>query len=113
MQRVAIVTGGIGGLGSAICRTLAQSGRTVIAADLDARAERIATFREEMADLGERVAFEPLNVADEQSCSDLVARVGGDEETQDRCESARELCRSNQRWFTNRPHSRHHPESGR
>ncbi len=74
-QRVAIVTGGIGGLGSAICRKLALSGRTVIAADLDARAERIAAFRDEMADLGERVAFEPLNVADEQSCTDLVARV--------------------------------------
>ena len=33
-QRVAIVTGGIGGLGSAICRKLAESGRIVIAADL-------------------------------------------------------------------------------
>lgn len=74
-QRVAIVTGGIGGLGSAICRKLAESGRTVIAADLGARADRIAEFSAEMADLGDRVQFEALNVADEQSCTDLVARV--------------------------------------
>ncbi|MBP9153625.1 MAG: acetoacetyl-CoA reductase [Xanthomonadales bacterium] len=74
-QRVAIVTGGIGGLGSAICRKLAESGRIVIAADLGVRGERIAEFRTEMADLGERVRFESLNVADEQSCNDLIARV--------------------------------------
>ena len=74
-QRVAIVTGGIGGLGSAICRKLAESGRTVIAADLGAREDRIAEFRAEMADLGDRVQFEALNVADEASCNDLVARV--------------------------------------
>ena len=74
-QRIAIVTGGIGGLGSAICRTLAESGRTVIAADLGVREDRIAEFKAEMADLGERVQFEALNVADEQSCNDLVARV--------------------------------------
>jgi acetoacetyl-CoA reductase len=74
-QRVAIVTGGIGGLGSAICRKLAESGRRVIAADLDVRAERIAEFKSEMADLGERVCFEGLNVAEEQSCQVLVERV--------------------------------------
>ena len=74
-QRIAIVTGGIGGLGSAICRKLAESGRTVIAADLGVREDRIAEFKSEMADLGERVQFEALNVADEQSCNDLVARV--------------------------------------
>lgn len=74
-QRIAIVTGGIGGLGSAICRKLAESGRNVIAADLGIREDRIVEFRTEMADLGDRVQFDVLNVADEQSCNDLVARV--------------------------------------
>ena len=74
-QRIAIVTGGIGGLGTAICRKLAESGRLVIAADLDARTDRIAEFKSEVADLGDRVQFEPLNVADEASCQSLVERV--------------------------------------
>jgi len=74
-QRVAIVTGGIGGLGTAICRTLAESGRLVIAADLDSRVERVAEFKAEVADLADRVQFEALNVADEHSCQSLVERV--------------------------------------
>ena len=39
-KRVAVVTGGIGGLGTEICKTLARAGRTVIAADLGALAVR-------------------------------------------------------------------------
>ena len=74
-QRIAIVTGGIGGLGTAICRKLAESGRTVVAADLDTRSDRIAEFKAELADLGDRVQFEALNVADEASSQSLVERV--------------------------------------
>ena len=44
-KRVAVVTGGIGGLGTEICKTLARAGRTVIATDLAAREDRIAEFR--------------------------------------------------------------------
>jgi acetoacetyl-CoA reductase len=75
-KRVAVVTGGIGGLGSEICKYLARSGRKVIAGDLAARSERIDAFRTEMAEFGDAVAFEPLNVADHGACSDFVARVG-------------------------------------
>ena len=74
-DRVAIVTGGIGGLGSAICRRLATEGRHVIAADLASREERIAAFREEMRDLGDRVEFAPTDVADFDACARLVADV--------------------------------------
>ena len=55
-KRVAVVTGGIGGLGTEICKTLARAGRTVVAADLGAREERIAQFRQDVEDLGEQKA---------------------------------------------------------
>lgn len=74
-QRVAVVTGGIGGLGIEICRHLARAGRRVVAADLAARTERIAQFEAEVADLDGMVRFEPVDVADFASCADLVRRV--------------------------------------
>ncbi|HWU76592.1 MAG TPA: acetoacetyl-CoA reductase [Rhodanobacter sp.] len=74
-KRVAIVTGGIGGLGTAICRQLAQAGRRIIAVDLAARADRIEAFRHELVDLHDAVAFEPVDVSDFESCQQLTARI--------------------------------------
>lgn len=74
-KRVAVVTGGIGGLGSEICRHLARSGRRVIAADLAQREERVAAFRGEMADFGDDIVFEPLDVADFDACAAFNARI--------------------------------------
>jgi acetoacetyl-CoA reductase len=77
-QRVALVTGGIGGLGTEICKYLARSGRKVVAADLASRTERIDAFRAEMAEFGDEVVFEPLNVADFSACADLIRKVEAD-----------------------------------
>lgn len=74
-MRIAVVTGGIGGLGTEICRHLADGGHRVIAADLAARAERVAAFREDVADYGDRIVFEPLNVADFEACQAFAARI--------------------------------------
>jgi acetoacetyl-CoA reductase len=74
-KRVALVTGGIGGLGTEICKYLARSGRRVVAADLGSRAERVAEFRAEMAEFGDEVRFEPLNVADFGACADLITKI--------------------------------------
>ncbi|MDZ4813988.1 MAG: acetoacetyl-CoA reductase [Pseudomonadota bacterium] len=74
-QRIAIVTGGIGGLGTAICKRLADSGRRVIAADLGARLERVAEFAKETASYGERIRFAPVNVAEFDDCARLIAEV--------------------------------------
>jgi acetoacetyl-CoA reductase len=73
--RVALVTGGIGGLGTEICRHLAAAGRQVIATDLAARDERVAAFRREVADFGDAIVFEPADVSDFDSCRELVERV--------------------------------------
>ncbi len=43
-KRVAVVSGGIGGLGTEICKTLADAGRTVDAADLASRPDRVEAF---------------------------------------------------------------------
>jgi acetoacetyl-CoA reductase len=74
-MRVAVVTGGIGGLGSAICKSLASNGRKVIAADLGTRAERVAEFQQEVSSFGEQIAFEPINVADYEACGEFAERV--------------------------------------
>jgi acetoacetyl-CoA reductase len=72
-KRLAVVTGGIGGLGTEICKTLARAGRTVVAADLGGRAERIAEFKREVEGLD--IHFEAANVGDFDACSALVRRL--------------------------------------
>ncbi len=71
-QRIAVVTGGIGGLGSAICTRLADAGRKVIAADLGNREERIAGFRDQVACYGDQIEFAAVNVADFEDCQRLI-----------------------------------------
>ncbi len=75
MERLAVVTGGIGGLGTEICRKLAASGRRVVAADLDSHPERIEAFRSSLSEFNGKVAFEALNVADFEHCAEFAARV--------------------------------------
>ena len=72
-KRVAVVTGGIGGLGTEICKTLARAGRTVVAADLGTRAERIAEFERDVAGLD--IHFEALDAGDFDSCATTVRRI--------------------------------------
>ncbi|PKM07944.1 MAG: beta-ketoacyl-ACP reductase [Gammaproteobacteria bacterium HGW-Gammaproteobacteria-4] len=72
-KRVALVSGGIGGLGSRICIQLAQSGHTVVALDLLPDEMRLAAFCERVAGLD--VHFEAGDVTDFAGCSALVQRL--------------------------------------
>lgn len=76
-KRIAVVSGGIGGLGSEICKSLARAGRRVIAIDLASREERIAAFRDEVQGLD--VRFEAANVADYDDCAGAIERIRRDE----------------------------------
>jgi len=73
-RRIALVTGGIGGLGTEICKHLQRAGNLVVAADLGSRPERLAEFEQEIAGTPD-IAFEPFNVADFEDCAALVRRV--------------------------------------
>ncbi|NZA26764.1 acetoacetyl-CoA reductase [Luteimonas sp. SJ-92] len=72
-KRTAVVTGGIGGLGTAICIALARAGRRVVAADLGGNPERIERFEQDVDGLD--VGFAPLDVADFDACSALVNEI--------------------------------------
>lgn len=72
-KRIAVVTGGIGGLGTEICKALAAAGRVVIAVDLDSREERIAAFVQDVQGLD--IHFAAADVADYESCGALVRKV--------------------------------------
>ena len=71
-QRIAVVTGGLGGIGRAICRQLAADGHRVIAADL-ADAARERDFLTVLPGLDVHVL--PLDVTDFDACAATVARV--------------------------------------
>jgi acetoacetyl-CoA reductase len=73
--RVAAVSGGIGGLGTAICIALARAGRRVIALDLD-REDAITRFRRAVEGLD--VGFQPLDVTDFDACAACVQDIQSD-----------------------------------
>ncbi len=73
-RRVVFVTGGMGGIGSAICRRLAGAGHTVVAGCLPGYARKdewLAGMRRE----GLRVHDAEGNVADYESCASMFSTV--------------------------------------
>ena len=80
-SRIAVVTGGLGGLGTAICRALAEAGRKVIAVDVAAPAERVESFRAALD--GFDVHVETANVADFDACAALVRKIENEHDALD------------------------------
>jgi acetoacetyl-CoA reductase len=74
-KRIALVTGGIGGLGTEICKYLARSGNTVVACDLASRAERVAEFEQETVEFKGQIFFEPINVGDFDACVQAIKHI--------------------------------------
>lgn len=72
-KRIAVVTGGIGGLGTEICTALANAGRKVVAVDLGGNEQRIDAFKARMAGLD--VGFEAVDVSNLDACEALVRRL--------------------------------------
>jgi acetoacetyl-CoA reductase len=70
--RIALVTGGLGGIGRAICTRLAADGCRVIAADLARDPARLETGRDPVAPQVETLA---LDVGDFDACAAAVADI--------------------------------------
>jgi NAD(P)-dependent dehydrogenase (short-subunit alcohol dehydrogenase family) len=72
-ERVALVTGGGGGLGECVCRTLAAAGATVIAADL--RPEPAEAVARQLREQGRPAQGVRLDVGDETDTRRVVGEV--------------------------------------
>ncbi len=72
MSRVVIVTGGAGGIGSAICRSLAQDGLKIVVADFDDQAAKsvVEGIRKE----GGEATAQKVDVGDKRSVAEMVQK---------------------------------------
>ena len=75
MSRLAVVTGGIGGLGTAMCKALVQQGRRVVATYYPFQEEQAREWQESRQAEGFTVSVYPVDVADFDSCAELAAQV--------------------------------------
>jgi acetoacetyl-CoA reductase len=67
-KRVAFVTGGNGGIGSAICRELANRGNQVVAGYFPPEKEAAEAWQKEMHDQGYSIALAAVDVSDFEDC---------------------------------------------
>lgn len=74
VNRIAAVTGGTGGLGTAICRRLAQGGFEVVALHTPGNA-RVSEWLAEQERTGLRMNAVPVDVASFDSCAAAVATI--------------------------------------
>lgn len=72
-NRIAIVTGGLSGIGRAVASRLAQAGTVVF---VGARRGAAPELTRGLADrFGDRIGFDRLDVRDSQSCQEFVGRI--------------------------------------
>lgn len=74
-QKVGLVTGGIGGIGSEICKALIDQGRKVYATHLLSESEKAEAWQQEMTDDGYAVEVLAVDVASFDSCADMVRKI--------------------------------------
>ena len=69
--RVAVVTGGNGGIGLGTAKGMASIGASIVVAGRNA--EKAADAVAQLKDMGAEATFIAVDVADDQSCADLIA----------------------------------------
>ena len=75
MARIALVTGGTGGIGTAICKALADAGCTVVANHTPGSTEKAQQWQAERKAEGYEMGIVGGNVADFESCKAMIAEV--------------------------------------
>ncbi len=73
--RVALLPGGLGGIGGAVARAFAQAGATVVTSGGGDRASELEALKAELGEAGERVSYLQANALDEHEVESLVWRV--------------------------------------
>lgn len=74
-QKIALVTGGVGGIGTSICQSLAKQGVRVFANYYPAEAEQAKTWREEQKAAGFDIDIIGADVASYDACEEMVASI--------------------------------------
>jgi acetoacetyl-CoA reductase len=74
-KRVAFVTGGNGGIGSAVCRALANRGDQVVAGYFPPEKESAEAWQKEMQDQGVSIALAAVDVSDFSDCERAVKEI--------------------------------------
>lgn len=72
---LAVVTGGTGGIGTAICRRLAQAGRRVVSTYIPAETEQARAWQTEMEREGYSVEIRECDVSDFDSCQAFADEI--------------------------------------
>ncbi|MFP4146250.1 MAG: acetoacetyl-CoA reductase [Halorhodospira sp.] len=73
--RLALVTGGNGGIGTAVCRQLAADGYRVVTTCVDAQAEQIEDWQAQLREEGYEVGYVECNVADFEACQRMSEEI--------------------------------------
>ena len=74
-NRVALVTGGNGGIGTEICKHLAAAGYKVVTTCVNAEKEKIAEWQAARKSEGFEIAWIECNVSDFDSCAEMAKKV--------------------------------------
>ncbi|WP_207173786.1 acetoacetyl-CoA reductase [Halochromatium glycolicum] len=75
VNRVALVTGGIGGIGTAICRRLTSDGWRVVANHHPSEQEAAQSWRNDLAGEGFEIATIACDVSDFADCERMVSEI--------------------------------------
>lgn len=75
MSKVAVVTGGIGGLGTAMCKALVQQGQKAVAGYYPPEEDKALAWQEARRAENFEIYIYPVDVADFDSCVTFIQRI--------------------------------------